>query len=66
MIRELSEFGKLICEEKYGEWNHVALKEEPISIEIVINLDGNFCKFEAFEKKATITESLTSALAFYP
>lgn len=60
MIRELSEFGKLICEEKYGAWNHVALKEEPISIEIVIDSAGNFCKFEAFEKKATITEALTS------
>lgn len=60
MIKVLSEFGKLICEKKYGEWNHVALKEEPISIEIVTDIDGNFCRFEAFEKKATITEALTS------
>ena len=33
MIKELSDFGKPVCEQKYGEWNHVALKEEPISIE---------------------------------
>lgn len=60
MIKELSEFGKPICENKYGEWNHVALKEEFISIELIIDEKGNFCKFEPFEKKATIAEALTS------
>jgi len=60
MIKELSEFGKPICEKKYGEWNHAALKEEFISIEAVIEKDGSFCKFEPFEKKSTIAESLTS------
>lgn len=60
MIRELSEFGKPICEQKYGEWNHIALKEEFVSIEIVIDINGNFFKFELFEKKATIAEALTS------
>lgn len=60
MIKELSEFGKPICEKKYGEWNHVALKEEFVSIELVIDEKGNFCKFEPFEKKATIAEALTS------
>lgn len=60
MIKELSEFGKPICEKKYGEWNHVALKEEFISIDIVIDKDGNFHKFELFEKKTTIAEALTS------
>jgi CRISPR-associated protein Csd1 len=60
MIKELSEFGKPICEKKYGEWNHVALKEEFVSIELVIDEKGNFCKFEPFEKKSTIAEALTS------
>ena len=60
MIKELSDFGKPICEKKYGEWNHVALKEEFVSIEIVIDKNGNFCKFESFEKKSTIAEALTS------
>ncbi|MFH1310164.1 MAG: type I-C CRISPR-associated protein Cas8c/Csd1 [Candidatus Omnitrophota bacterium] len=60
MIKELSELGISICEKKYGEWNHVALKEEFISIEIVIDEKGNFCKFEPFEKKSTIAEALNS------
>jgi CRISPR-associated protein Csd1 len=60
MIQELSELGKPICEQKYGEWNHVAIKEEFVSIEIVIDENGNFCKFEPFEKKTTIAEALTS------
>ncbi len=60
MIKELSEFGKPICENKYGEWNHIALKEEFVSIELVIERDGSFYKFEPFEKKSTIAEALTS------
>ncbi len=60
MIKELSEFGKLICEQKYGEWNHVALKEELVSIDLVIDDNGNFCKFVPLEKKSTIAEALTS------
>ena len=60
MIKELSELGKLICEEKYGEWNHVALKEEPVAIDLVIDVDGNFHKFLPFEKRVTIAEALTS------
>jgi CRISPR-associated protein Csd1 len=60
MIRALSEFGKPICEQKYGEWNHVALKEEFISIELLIDKNGNFCKFTPFEKQITIAEALTS------
>jgi len=35
-------------------------KEEFVSIELVIDEKGNFCKFEAFEKKSTIAEALTS------
>lgn len=60
MIKELSEFGEPICEKKYGRWNHVALKEEFISIDIVIDKDGSFIKFVPFDKTPTIAETLTS------
>jgi hypothetical protein len=60
MIKELSEFGKSICEKKYGEWNHVALKEEFVSIEVVIDTDGNYCKINSFDKISTIAEALPS------
>jgi CRISPR-associated protein Csd1 len=60
MIKELSDFGKPICEQKYGKWNHVSLKEELVSIDLVIDANGNFCKFVPFEKKAMIAEALTS------
>lgn len=60
MIKELCEFGTPVCEKKYGEWNHVALKEEPISIELVIDSEGNFKRFEPIEKIATIAEALNS------
>ncbi|MBN1191153.1 MAG: type I-C CRISPR-associated protein Cas8c/Csd1 [Dehalococcoidales bacterium] len=59
MLEELTELGAGICEQKYGEWNHVALKEEPVSIDMVIENDGSFCKFELLEKN-TIAEVLTS------
>lgn len=59
MIKELSDYGKPICEQKYGEWNHVALKEESISIDLVIDEAGNFCRFIPVEK-TTIAEALTS------
>lgn len=60
MIKELCDFGIPVCEKKYGEWNHVALKEETISIELVIDPDGNFLRIEPIEKMATIAEALTS------
>jgi len=59
MIKELSEYGRGICAKKYGEWDHVALKEEPISIDMVIDDTGSFRKFELLEKN-TIAEALTS------
>lgn len=59
MIKELGELGAGICAQKYGEWNHIALKEEPISIDLVIDNNGNFCKFDLLEK-STIAEALTS------
>lgn len=60
MIKELCEFGIPVCEKKYGKWNHVALKEEPLSIELIIDNEGNFKRFESIEKIATIAEALTS------
>jgi CRISPR-associated protein Csd1 len=61
MIKELSELGKTLRGQKTEtEWVHDALKEEPISIEIVIAEDGSFQKFELFEKKLTIAEAITA------
>lgn len=60
MIKELCDFGTPVCEKKYGEWNHVALKEEAISIELVIDNEGRFIRFEPIEKIATIAEALNS------
>ncbi|MDI6722903.1 MAG: type I-C CRISPR-associated protein Cas8c/Csd1, partial [Candidatus Aenigmarchaeota archaeon] len=61
MIKELSELGKKLRRQKTGnEWVHDALKEEPISLETVISEDGNFEKFELFEKKPTIAEAITA------
>ncbi len=60
MIKELSEKGAEVCEQKYKEWNHVALAEEYVSIDLIIDDNGNFIKFQPFEKKTTIAERLTS------
>jgi CRISPR-associated protein Csd1 len=59
MIKELSELGAKQCKTKYKEWDNVALKEEPVSIELVIDENGNFYQFNPFEKN-TIAEALTS------
>lgn len=61
MIKELSELGKTLRAGKTeNEWVHDALKEEPISMEIVIAEDGSFQRFESFERKATIAEAITA------
>ena len=61
MIKELSELGKVLRGQKTeSDWVHDALKEEPISMEIVITEDGSFQKFELFEKKPTIAEAITA------
>jgi CRISPR-associated protein Csd1 len=61
MIKELSDLGKTLRGQKTeNEWVHDALKEEPISMEIVITTDGGFQKFELFEKKPTIAEAITA------
>jgi len=61
MIKELSELGKMLRSQKdESPWVHDALKEEPISMEIVISEEGNFQKIELFEKKMTIAEAITA------
>ncbi len=61
MIKELSELGKKLRAGKTdNEWVHDALKEEPISMEIVITEDGGFQKFELFENKQTTAEAITA------
>ncbi|MCX6907982.1 MAG: type I-C CRISPR-associated protein Cas8c/Csd1, partial [Verrucomicrobia bacterium] len=61
MIKELSELGKTLRSQKNNnEWVHDALKEEQISIEIVITEDGSFQKIGLFEKKLTIAEAITA------
>jgi len=61
MIKELSELGKkLRAEKEAGELVHNAIKDEPVSIEIVISEDGAFQKFEVFDKKMTKAEAITA------
>lgn len=61
MIKELSELGKTLRGSKSdNEWIHDALKEEPISMEIVITEDGSFQEIKLFEKKLTIAEAITA------
>ncbi len=61
MIKELSELGKTLRAGKTDkEWVHDALREEPVSLEIVITKEGNFQKFELFEKKQTTAEAITA------
>jgi CRISPR-associated protein Csd1 len=61
MIRELSELGKKIREENAGEKViHDAIKDEPISIDLVIKKDGSFHKFEVFERIVRPAEAITA------
>lgn len=54
MIKELAEFGKRI------RTGHDALKDEPISIDLIINEDGSFNSFSVIEKITRPAEALTS------
>ena len=54
MIKELAEFGKRI------RTGHDALKDEPISIDLVINEDGSFDSFLVIEKLIRKAEALNS------
>jgi len=54
MIKELAEFGKRIRS------GHDALKDEPISIDLVIKEDGSFDSFLVIEKISRKAEALNS------
>ena len=54
MIRELAEFGKRI------RTGHDALKDEPISIDLVINEDGSFYSFSVIDKIVRPAEAITA------
>ncbi|HPV42956.1 MAG TPA: type I-C CRISPR-associated protein Cas8c/Csd1 [Spirochaetota bacterium] len=61
MIKELSELGKKLREQNAGEKiNHDAIKEEPISIDLIIKKDGSFYKFEPIEKIVRPAEAITA------
>lgn len=61
MIKELSELGKKIrSDNKDDEWIHDALKDEPISIELIIKQDGSYEKFNVVERKMTKAEAITA------
>jgi CRISPR-associated protein Csd1 len=54
MIKELAAFGKRI------RTGHDALKDEPISIDLIINKDGSFDSFFGIEKISRKAEALNS------
>lgn len=61
MIKELSDLGKTLRAGKTGNgWVHNALKDEPISLGIVITKEGRFKEFELFERKTTTAEAITA------
>lgn len=61
MIKELSEFGKMIRDEKsINERMHIALKQEVVSIDLVIQEDGSFERFQPIDKVSTTAEAVTA------
>jgi len=61
MIKELSDFGKTIrLQKKDDQWVHDALKEEIISVEIIINENGEFLSFNRVDNIQTIAEAITA------
>lgn len=61
MIKELSELGKSLRAGKAdNRWVHDALKEEPISMELIIAPDGAFHRLLLVEDKLTPAEALTA------
>ncbi len=61
MIRELSELGKMLRSRKdENAWVHDALKEESISMELVIGTDGAFQQLQLLDDKMTPAEAITA------
>ncbi len=61
MIKELSDLGKILRKQnEEGKIIHDALKDEPISIDLIIKKDGSFYKFETIEKIWRPAEAITA------
>ncbi len=61
MIKELSELGKTLRASKADDaWVHDALKEEVISMELVIMPDGAFHGFQVIDDKMTPAEAISA------
>lgn len=61
MIRELSDLGKRLREENSKEKIvHDALKDEPISIDLIIDENGSFICFDVIEKISRPAEAITA------
>ncbi|MFA7060261.1 MAG: type I-C CRISPR-associated protein Cas8c/Csd1 [Pedobacter sp.] len=61
MIREMSEYGKTLRAEKHDDaWVHDALKEEIVSMEIVISNDGCFQQLLFIDDKPSPAEAITA------
>jgi CRISPR-associated protein Csd1 len=61
MIKELSELGKKLgSDNTEDEWIHNALKDEPLSIELIIKQDGSYEAFKVIETKLTKAEAITA------
>lgn len=61
MIRELSDLGKFLrSTREEGTWIHDALKEEPVSMELIIDRGGVFQGLQLIEEKLTPAEAITA------
>ncbi|MBU2514680.1 type I-C CRISPR-associated protein Cas8c/Csd1 [bacterium] len=61
MIKEFSELGKRIREQNAdSRIIHDAIKEEPMSIDLIIKEDGSFDRFAIMEKRMTQVEAITA------
>lgn len=59
MIKELSDLGKIIRDEKSkNERIHIALKQEVVSIELIIHEDGKFERFQPIDRVSTTAEAV--------
>lgn len=61
MIRELSELGAKLRNDSSGtKIIHNAIKDEPVSIDLLIKEDGTFVRFESVEKILRPAEAITA------
>lgn len=61
MIKELSDLGKTLrTQQSDQKLVHNALKDEPYTIDLVIDSDGSFVKFLTIEKRLSPAEAITA------